>query len=276
MKETIQRAITGIIFVVIIIGSILLNQYAFTGVFTLVIILGMLEFYKLLNSDGIHPQKVLGTVAGVSMLLINAGVHYKFFDRVYLYIVFPFFFIIFAFELFRNKPKPFTNIAFTFFSLIYIALPIALLVNITSMTVNGHDVVYSPWLLIGYFFLIWANDSGAYLLGITMGKHKLFPRVSPKKSWEGSFGGLFFTGLFAWLLSIFPYTRIFGFSDWAIIGAIVAVMGTFGDLVESLLKRSIYIKDSGTILPGHGGILDRFDSVFLSAPFVFVYLELFT
>lgn len=281
MNDLLQRLITGLVFVVLVIGSILWNEYSFVAMFSVIIAMGILEFYRLLNSDGIHPPKILGVVSGVSIFLINAGVHYEYFGNEFLYISFLFFFIIFTVELYRKKTNPFTNIAFGFFSLIYIAVPLALLVNITSLTTSydAEAVFYRRELLLGYFFLVWASDSGAYVFGRAFGKHKLFPRVSPKKTWEGSFGGVVFVLIFAWLFYHFipewGFTPAMAYHHWAIIGAIIVVMGTFGDLLESLLKRSIYIKDSGSLLPGHGGILDRFDSVFLSSPFVFVYLELF-
>lgn len=281
MKDFLQRISTGIIFIALIIGGILWNEFSFVAIFSLVIALGILEFYKLLNTEGVHPPKVLGVISGVSIFLINAAVHYEYVGNEYLYISFLFFFILFTVELYRKKSNPFTNIAFAFFSLIYIAIPIALLVNITSVTTSydTQAIYYRRELLLGYFFLVWASDSGAYVFGSLFGKHKLFPRVSPKKSWEGSFGGVVFVMIFAWLFYKFipelGLSPAMSYLNWVIIGVIIVVMGTFGDLLESLLKRSIYIKDSGSILPGHGGILDRFDSVFLSAPFVFVYLELF-
>lgn len=280
MKDFLQRLITGIFFIVAIIGSIAWNQYSFTGMFLLITVLGVVEFYTLLNTENIYPQKVLGAISAGSIFLINAGVHYGYFGREYLFLAFLFFFIIFGVELYRKKANPFTNIAFTFFSIIYIAIPLALLINITSIAVGDEvHIVYRPWILIGYFLMVWASDSGAYVSGRLFGKHKLFPRISPNKTWEGSIGGSFFVIGFAyllhWLIPTVGLSPALPLIDWVIIGIIVVVMGTFGDLIESLLKRSIYIKDSGSILPGHGGILDRFDSVFMSAPFVFVYLELF-
>jgi phosphatidate cytidylyltransferase len=269
VKDIIQRASTGIIFVGVVVGAILWDYYTFAALFAVVVILGLLEFYKLLNTDGTYPQKFLGTVSGAAMFILNCGVHFEFLKPNMVYLNFAFFFIIFAVELFRRQSNPFTNLAFTFFSLIYIALPISLLVNISSI---GEET-YEPWFIMGYLIMVWVNDSGALATGMSLGKHKLFARVSPKKTWEGAIGGAFFTLCFSYIL--FRYIGILGLQDWLVIGVIVAVMGTFGDLVESLLKRSIFIKDSGSILPGHGGVLDRFDSVFLSSPFVFVYLELF-
>lgn len=280
MKDFLQRLVTGIFFIVAIIGSIAWNQYSFTAMFLLITVLGVIEFYTLLNTENIYPQKILGAISAGCIFLINAGVHYEFFGREYLYLSFLFFFVFFGVELYRKKANPFTNIAFTFFSIIYIAIPLSLLINITSISVEGEEnIIYRPWILIAYFFMVWASDSGAYVSGRLFGRHKLFPRISPNKTWEGSIGGSLFVLGFAYLIHLLiPILNLspdLSFLDWAIIGAIIVVMGTFGDLIESLLKRSIYIKDSGSILPGHGGILDRFDSVFMSAPFVFVYLELF-
>ncbi len=280
MNDFLQRLITGIFFIVAIIGSIAWNHYSFTAMFSLITVLGLLEFYSLLNTENIYPQKILGAVSGGAIFLINAGVNYGYFGREYLFLSFLFFFIFFGVELFRKKSNPFTNIAFTFFSIIYIAIPLSLLINITSISVGEEQhIVYRPWILIAYFLLVWASDSGAYVSGRLFGRHKLFPRISPNKTWEGSIGGAFFVlgfgYLIYWLIPTLGLSPVLTFVDWIIMGAIIVVMGTFGDLIESLLKRSIYIKDSGSILPGHGGILDRFDSVFMSAPFVFVYLELF-
>jgi phosphatidate cytidylyltransferase len=125
---------------------------------------------------------------------------------------------------------------------------------------------------MGFFFILWANDSFAYLTGVSIGKHRLFERISPKKSWEGSIGGFVSGLLTAWVISIF--FKEFDLINWIVIAAIIMIFGTFGDLVESLFKRSLKVKDSGNILPGHGGLLDRFDAVFLAAPAVFVYLIL--
>ena len=149
--------------------------------------------------------------------------------------------------------------------------------GVTSST--GIQLVYilimlgfSAIVLLGFFLLIWANDSGAYIVGSLVGKNKLFERISPKKTWEGFLGGGFFALMFAWLISYFV-TEI-SLIDWLVVALITFVFGTFGDLIESLLKRMVKVKDSGNILPGHGGILDRFDSMIIAAPMVFIYLVL--
>ncbi len=177
---------------------------------------------------------------------------------------------VFIVELFRNHHKPLQNIGATLLGIVYVSLPFALL-NYFVLNNSSFKIVYNVEFLVGFFFLIWANDTGAYTFGVSLGRHKMFPRVSPKKSWEGLIGGFFTTALTAWLLSLIFYNV--PILHWLAIGMISAVMGVFGDLVESMFKRSIGIKDSGKFLPGHGGMLDRFDAVLLAAPIVFVYLE---
>jgi phosphatidate cytidylyltransferase len=169
----------------------------------------------------------------------------------------------------RGERKPFTNIAFTFLGVIYVAVPFSLL-HVFILR-NG---VYSYQILLGCLFLLWASDTGAYFAGVRYGKTKLFERVSPKKSWEGSMGGALAALMMAFVLA-------FVFQDlppwqWHVIAVIIVVAGTYGDLVESLFKRSIAIKDSGSSLPGHGGFLDRFDGLLLSAPFIATFLNIFS
>ena len=166
----------------------------------------------------------------------------------------------------KTERKPFTNIAFTFLGIFYVAVPFSLL-NIGAF----HDGRYHYEIIFGCLFILWASDTGAYFAGTLFGKRKLFERISPKKSWQGFFGGALLALVFAYGLS--QYFDIFTANQWVIIGLIIIIAGTYGDLVESLLKRSIEIKDSGTALPGHGGFLDRFDSLLLATPFVWLYVN---
>jgi phosphatidate cytidylyltransferase len=179
---------------------------------------------------------------------------------------------IFILELFRNKPNPFHNIAFTLLGIAYIAVPLSL-INFLVYP-NYITLKYNPEILIGYFILIWTCDTGAYLTGITVGKHPLYKRISPKKSWEGLVGGAILTIAMAFLVAQFSHE--IKTLHWIAIALIIVIFGVLGDLVESMLKRSLEVKDSGSFLPGHGGILDRFDSLFLSSPFVFTFIQLFT
>jgi phosphatidate cytidylyltransferase len=182
-------------------------------------------------------------------------------------------------EIYRKQEKPFDSLAHTFFPVLYIALPVSLIpfsafsqTGLPSLLKHG-EMVFSPGIIIGFFILLWVNDSGAYLAGTTFGRHRLMVRISPKKSWEGFFGGLILSALAAWLLS--GWLGVVDRNKWIIIVLIISVAGTYGDLLESMLKRSMGVKDSGTIMPGHGGFLDRFDSTILSFPLVFLFISLF-
>ena len=179
----------------------------------------------------------------------------------------PLIFLLFLYELFHQSEKPFRNIAYLVLGVVYLGLPFALLVKIAT-----HTGSYSPNLVLGMLLLTWANDTGAYFVGSKLGKRPLFPRISPKKTWEGSMGGVVIGLLAGWILSqIFPQYTI---TDWLILALIVVLFGSLGDLVESMLKRSLKIKDSGTLLPGHGGFLDRFDAFIFVIPFVMAFLIL--
>jgi phosphatidate cytidylyltransferase len=175
---------------------------------------------------------------------------------------------VYIIKLYKKfERKPFTNIAFTFLGIFYIAIPFALL-NIVAFD-NG---VYNYEIIVGCLLILWASDTGAYFAGTFLGKRKLFERISPKKTWEGFFGGALLALLFAYGLSNFFHS--FTMLQWFIVGVIIVIGGTFGDLIESLLKRSIEIKDSSNALPGHGGFLDRFDGLLISVPFIAAYLEI--
>lgn len=226
----------------------------------------MWEFYSLSENGGIYPQKLTGTIVGALLFVSAALVSMNIVEAKVLMINLPIIFLFFIVELFSQSKTPFANIAFTLLGLVYVALPFTLLNFITSY--NG---IYSYHLLFGFFFILWINDTGAYLVGSAIGKHKLFPRVSPGKTWEGAVGGAVASYSVAFFIISEWYSVINRF-DWMVIATIMVVIGSLGDLVESLFKRSINVKDSGSILPGHGGILDRFDSLILATPFVFVYL----
>lgn len=176
---------------------------------------------------------------------------------------------IFFIKLYKKKEKkPFTNIAYTFLGIVYVALPFSLL----------HFVAFSPGhfsyqILLGCLLLQWSSDVGAYFAGVRFGKTKLFERVSPKKSWEGSIGGTLLALLMGFVLA--QYFTDLLLWQWLSIAGIIVISGTYGDLVESLFKRSIEIKDSGASIPGHGGFLDRFDSLLLSVPFIIAFLKIF-
>ncbi|MFN3556419.1 MAG: phosphatidate cytidylyltransferase [Bacteroidales bacterium] len=270
MSNLVTRTLTGIVIVLLIIVSVVFSPYTFTGLFLVVTILGLWEFYSMLERVNITPNKVLGTLAGSFLFLSNALIALELAPVEILLFNFLLLFLVFLLELYRNLPNPFTNVAFTFFGLLYVAVPFALLNYLPNP--GFRPDTYNYTIVLGLFFLVWVNESGAYLVGSSIGRTKLFERVSPKKTWEGTTGGGILCLITAWILGIF-YTDLRAL-DWMVVGGMVVVFSTYGDLFESLFKRSINAKDSGRLLPGHGGILDRFDGLIMATPFVFVYLML--
>jgi len=172
--------------------------------------------------------------------------------------------------LYRKKEKPILNVSVTVLGLIYVALPLSLL-NAMNYPDHGSILKHFPAFLLGYFMISWVYDTGAYLIGKNFGKHKFFERISPKKTWEGTIGG--FAIVLPATYGLYAISTGIPLIDWFALMILVIIFGTFGDLAESLFKRSLKLKDSGSILPGHGGILDRFDTIFLSATFVFLYFN---
>lgn len=270
MSEFLKRTISGTLFVTVIIGAVVLNRVSFFFVFLAITIASMYEFYSLSLRARIRPQFLSGILLGSTIFVWAYLYASGSIEPITFFGFLPLLFSLFIIELYRNHQRPFQNIAFTLLGVIYIAVPFSLL-NFIVLNGSSFRLSYSPNLLLGLFFLIWANDTGAYLFGMSIGKHRLFPRISPKKSWEGFFGGLLVTALVAWVISMF-FDEIDGM-HWLAIGMISAIMGVFGDLVESMYKRSLGVKDSGKFLPGHGGFLDRFDALLLSVPVVYAYLE---
>ncbi len=269
-----QRTITGGIFVSILIGAILFSAYSFSLLFFGITIIGLWEFYILSIKTGHDPQKIMGILIGALIFTgntLNFSSTFRQYTFIPLALLLPAIFSVFIIELYRKKDKPFGNIAFTFVGIIYIVLPFSLLSMIAFQDAWWiGSYIYNPHKIAGILFILWASDTGAYLSGKAFGKHKLFERISPGKTWEGTIGGGILSLAIAYVVSLF-YKEL-TVIDWMIISLIIVVIGNFGDLVESLFKRSIDAKDSGTILPGHGGILDRFDSLILSTPFIFMYL----
>ena len=273
MSNFWARTITGLSMVFLLLFSMWHDPWLFAGIFLIVAILGVWEFYSLFSKSDILPQKTWGTVCGSILYLeifllcmIDPGLK---FPPWYLplFTAMLMFFLSFIFEIYRKEKKPLENIAITVTGVLYIVLPLAVL-NLMNPADTPHFLGF-PAFLMGYFIFTWFYDTGAYLFGKHFGKHKLFERISPKKTWEGTIAGALVALLSALGMSfLVPDIPV---ADWLVLSILVVVFGTFGDLSESLFKRSLKIKDSGDILPGHGGILDRFDTVFISAPFVFLY-----
>jgi phosphatidate cytidylyltransferase len=265
-----KRSLTGVVFVIVLVGAILLNPLSYFTLMGVITTLGLWEFYGLLTVAPLKANKIFGVFTGLLFLSITCLYAMGMAHPVWYWLLVPCIALIFVSELYRKQETPFQNIAMTLLGILYIAIPFSLLV-LYGFVQPGFSG-YEPTLVLGFFFLLWSNDTGAYLTGITIGKHPMFPRISPKKSWEGFTGGIILTVVVAFIIS--KYFVALPLTDWIAIAVIIGVFGVWGDLIESMLKRSLQVKDSGNILPGHGGILDRFDSVVFSAPLVFVYLQL--
>jgi phosphatidate cytidylyltransferase len=237
------------------------------------------EYYLMMKSIGVRPQIVTGIITGIVVYtlstLIAAGVITI---NAYLILI-PIITVIMVIELYRKQENPADSMAHTFFPVIYTVLPFSmfpyLAFNQTGLNslLTHPNIIFSPGIVLGFFLLLWSNDTGAYLSGITFGRHKLFERISPKKTWEGFLGGMILTVAVAWLIS--TKLAVVSATGWIVIALIVSITGTYGDLIESMLKRSAGVKDSGNIMPGHGGFLDRFDSVIISFPLVYLYISVF-
>ncbi len=272
MTNLQERTLTSIFFVITLLGSIYFSEFASSILFFVIILLSQKEFYNFFRPTDIKPQKTIGIIGGlgyftISVLASQAKLHIN-----TLFLIIPVIFSLFVIELYRKRPQPIPNIAYTILGIIYIAIPFTLLHEISYYDQFQFDANYNYGLLMGYFFVLWANDTGAYFIGKTFGKHKLFERISPKKTWEGSFGGAAFGLIMGYINALlFPQMNTL---TWMGMALIIVVFGSLGDLVESLFKRSMDLKDSGKLLPGHGGVLDRFDGIFISAPMVFTYLKI--
>jgi len=272
MNNLAVRSITGAGFVVVMLGSVLLGQFVFSLLFLLVAVLGLNEFYALYRDERGNPGRMPAMATGLILYLslaLHAGGYVDW--RIFLLNI-PVTFLLFIVELWRKQSQPFLSISLSLSGIIYISLPLGLSLYLFNPDVPsgfGHFGV-----MLGFLLILWLNDTGAYLIGSWIGKHKLFERISPKKTWEGSMGGAFMALLTSWGMALL--VKGIPLWQWISIGLIIVIFGTLGDLVESMLKRSLGIKDSGTILPGHGGILDRFDALLLAVPFVFVFLAIFS
>ena len=280
MKNFIIRTITAIIFVIAIV-TCFLRPEAMILLFGLVTGLTIWEFTGLVNNyQNITVNRMICTVAGVYFFIAMAGYNSGLTPAtVFIPYLVSIIYLLVA-ELYLKQPDPVGDWAYTMFSQLYIALPFSLL-NVLAFRSSGYDIVYTYLAPLSVFVFLWINDTGAYICGSLLGRHKLFPRISPGKSWEGSIGG----GLLVIAVAVLVWylTELYGVNDlrlsaleWAGLGLVIVDFGTWGDLVESLFKLTLGIKDSGNILPGHGGMLDRFDSSLMAIPAAVTYLYTLT
>ena len=280
LRNFIVRTISGVVMFAIVLGAILFSKLSFGALIMLITIGGVWEFYRLAQAAGYKPQYIIGLSVAVIAITCSVSLMLSIYGELpsEMYtvalllgagaiVLLPAMFIR---ELYTKSETPIANIGVTLMGLIYVALPMAMLPFIPLLLSSGE---WQPWTVIFYIFIIWANDVFAYLFGITLGKHRLFERISPKKSWEGFFGGLLGAMSMGYVAAVVLDGNTF---IWVGLALVASLSGVFGDLVESLFKRSVGVKDSGNIIPGHGGWLDRFDALIFSLPFVFIYLCIIT
>jgi len=262
-----QRIIVGLLGASALIFGVLINEWTYFVLFFCITLFSCIEFHGLINTAGLKSNKVVGVALGMifftgSFLVSNNSIGNSF------YLIYPsLVFLLFFIELFQVNEKPFERTAMSLLGVVYTALPYALL-NQLVFKFGAYDYR----IVVGIFLLLWANDTGGYFGGKYLGKHKLFERISPKKTWEGSFAGGILSLSVA--VGLFYWVGLFSLPFWLGLSAIIVLAGSLGDLVESQFKRSLNIKDSGSSIPGHGGFLDRFDGLIVSLPFMIVYFEL--
>lgn len=267
MKKLLVRVATGAVFGIVLLASILYNNISFGALFALVTCLAVNEFCNLVHEYKKTTFSTPIAVIGGLYLFLAFFMLDKVAEPFMLFIPY-LILLVFTFirELYKKADSPLDNFAYFALSQLYAALPFALL----NMLTTFGPAAYNYIMPLSIFIFLWCSDSGAYFVGSAIGRRKLFERISPKKSWEGSIGGCVLALVAAYILSI--YYPTLGTFEWMGMAAVVVVTGTYGDLIESCMKREMGIKDSGNILPGHGGILDRFDSAILAIPSVVIYL----
>jgi phosphatidate cytidylyltransferase len=271
LKDLSRRTVTGIIYVAIMIAGVAVHPVLFALVFGVLLFLTQLEFYQLVEKAGSSPRKNTGLTLGVLLFLTCFGIVNNLLPvRSYLLFI-PALTFIFLYETFSQKPGILSNSSITFTGFIYVAIPFSLL---NFMVHPGYPAFteFNSKILLGIFLLVWTYDSMAYLIGSKLGRNKIYEKISPNKTWEGFIGGAVFTIAAGILCSLI--LNHLTLTDWIVIASIVIIFGTLGDLFESIIKRRLNVKDSGTMLPGHGGLLDRFDSLLFVIPVVFVWLSL--
>lgn len=279
MKNLMTRTASGVVLALCFFGAILWSKWSFGALLLVVMVGALVEFYGLCQKCGYRPLRALGVISAIAIFALGFTVFVKYGSvadyatgRVvlgailYLLLAIP---AVFICELWHRSETPIANVATTLGGVVYVALPMSLLLFVPLMLGGGE---WNPLMALAYIVILWSNDVFAYLFGITLGRHRMCERISPKKSWEGFIGGVVASvgagALLGWWLGGDVLV-------WCGLAAVVSITGVAGDFVESLFKRSADVKDSGAIMPGHGGFLDRFDAFLLSAPYAFVYLLIF-
>lgn len=281
LKNLIVRAVTGIFFVTAMVLGIL-HPHALIALFALITGLSIWEYTGLVNNiKGVKVNRFISTIIGVYFFLAVAGLRLTPIEGFVVFVpyILSILYLLIS-ELYLKNENPINSWAYTMLGQMYIAMPFSMINVLAFQQGEMGQVTFDSLLPLSIFIFLWTNDTGAYLCGSLFGKHKLFPRISPKKSWEGSIGGGLLVLIVAGVIGYFTNTdtdpHMLSIPAWIGLGLVVVVFGTWGDLVESLFKRTLGIKDSGNILPGHGGMLDRFDSSLMAIPAAVVYLYTLT
>ena len=277
LTNMIVRAFTGVLFVTIMV-TCFFQPIAMVFLFALITCLSLWEYSGLVNNiEDVTINRFISTVAGVYLFLAISAVNSGFVQTNAVFMPYLLTIIyLFVSELYTKNKNAVHDLSYTMLGQMYIALPLSMINVLAFRTATDGNIHFYYLLPLSVFIFLWTSDTGAYCVGSLFGKHKLFPRISPAKSWEGSIGGGTLVLVAAFLVSILDqsYGNLSGLNtlQWLGLGLVTTVFGTWGDLVESLIKRTLGIKDSGTILPGHGGMLDRFDSSLLAIPASAVYI----
>jgi phosphatidate cytidylyltransferase len=310
LSNLTTRILVALVGIPVVVAATLVGGYIFFFLIAVIALVGLLELYALARAKGILPQTATGVFFGICMLTVfmydklhvtvigtfaalGMTVPFPSMAQEFLIVMLIFLPLILGVELFRNKPGALANIAATLLGALYVAFSLGSFVGIRELFVPADFPVYAHFTMPGpavpeeiaaqiyrwggftvlsIFGAIWVCDSAAYFAGRAFGRHKLFPRVSPNKTWEGAIVG-FAAAVLAFVLCqrlLLPYLSM---RDALVCGAIIGLFGQIGDLAESLLKRDAGVKDSSTLIPGHGGVLDRFDSLLFVAPLLFFYLD---
>lgn len=276
LKNFIVRTLSGAVLLLVILGAMWVGYYGYLALLLLITLGGVWEFYNLSKAKGYEPQRGLGVVISVLVYSVglalglqcvgcgsaSAAIFLLSLCGAILLVG-----VVFFAEVFRNRTTPIANVATTLVAPFYVGLPMALMALVPLLLTNVGE--WKALYFLFYLFLVWGNDVFAYLAGVTMGRHKMCERLSPKKSWEGFVGGVL-GSLAVGALAACVLEESYGV--WMGLALVVSLASVIGDLVESMFKRDAGVKDSGNIMPGHGGILDRFDAFILAAPFAFIYL----
>jgi phosphatidate cytidylyltransferase len=267
MNNIVVRALSGAVFVALVIGSLSYNLYTTIGCLALFTVIGLHEFYQLFkNSATISVSTLSGTLVGLTIYASIACIFLDILPAITLCFLFPLLFLNMLFEIWRKKENPILNIGIHLMGFFYVVIPFLIMLTLQVKTIQSHTLIFM-------FLLIWSNDTFAYLTGRMLGKTKLFERISPNKTWEGTIGGIVLTIVVGLVIGYFQQQN---YLFWGISALIIAPGAIFGDLLESLFKRSLNIKDTGNIMPGHGGILDRFDAALFTVPFFFCWWLFYT